>query len=80
MSRITGVPAEGAGLRVRFIYWLLRRRFGRISSGAKIRAHDPQLLQLAMRMDGYVASPGSVSVKLKELAQIKVAMVVGCPF
>jgi AhpD family alkylhydroperoxidase len=31
-------------------------------------------------MDGYVASPGAVSVKLKELAQIKVAMVVGCPF
>jgi hypothetical protein len=80
MARITGVPAEEAGLRVRFIYWLLKRRLGRLSSGARIRAHDPRLLELAMRMDSSVASPGAVSLKLKELAQIKVAMVVGCPF
>lgn len=80
MVRIAGVSAEGAGLRVRFIYWLLKRRVGRVSSGASIRAHDRRLLELAMRMDRYVASPGAVSVKLKELAQIKAAMVVGCPF
>jgi hypothetical protein len=31
-------------------------------------------------MDQFVAAPGLVSLKLKELAQVKVAALVGCPF
>jgi hypothetical protein len=31
-------------------------------------------------MNRYAATPGVVSPKLKELAQLKVAMMVGCPF
>jgi hypothetical protein len=31
-------------------------------------------------MDIYAASPGTIPVRLKELAQLKVAMMVGCPF
>ena len=80
MSRATGVQDNEAGLRTRFIYWLVKRRMGRIPIGVRIRARDPKLLELSGRMDLLVAAPGVVPVKLKELAQLKVAAMVGCPF
>jgi hypothetical protein len=80
MNRATGVQEGEAGLRTRFIYWLVKRRLGRVPLGVRIRARDPKLLELTSKMDLHTASPGSVPLKLKELAQIKVAAMVGCPF
>jgi hypothetical protein len=80
MSRGTGVADNEAGLRTRIIYWLVKRRLGRIPLGVRIRARVPKLLELSGRMDLHVASPGSVPAVLKELAQVKVAVMVGCPF
>ena len=80
MTRATGVSDRDAGLRTRFIYWLVKRRLGRISPGVRIRARDPKLLELASRMDLHTAASLTVPANLKELAQIKVAVMVGCPF
>jgi hypothetical protein len=79
MNRATGIPEKEAGLRARIIYWLVKRRLGRIHPGTRLRAHDPKLLELACRMDAHTASEGTVPLVLKELAQIKVAVMVGCP-
>lgn len=46
----------------------------------RVRALDPKLLRASVKMDFYGASKRLVSVQLKELAQLKVAMMVGCPF
>jgi hypothetical protein len=75
-----GVSDREAGLRTRFIYWLVKRRLGRISPAARIRARDPKLLEIAGRMDMHTAAASIVPANLKELAQIKVAVMVGCPF
>ena len=80
MSRGIGVPDREAGLRTRIIYWLVKRRLGRIPLGVRIRARGPKLLELSGRMDVHIAKPESVPALLKELAQIKVAVMVGCPF
>ena len=80
MSRGIGVPDREAGLRTRIIYWLVKRRLGMIPLGVRIRARDPKLLELSGRMDLHIAKPESVPAVLKELAQIKVAVMVGCPF
>ncbi|HET7749411.1 MAG TPA: hypothetical protein VFK81_08525 [Terriglobales bacterium] len=47
---------------------------------ARIQARDPKLLQAAARMSMHIARRGTVALKLKELAQVKVAALVGCPF
>ncbi len=78
--RAAGVQDKEAGLRTKLIFWLVKRRLGRIPLGVRIRARDPKLLELSGKMDLHVASPGTVSDKLKELAQLKVAAMVGCPF
>jgi hypothetical protein len=79
-TRATGVSDREAGLRTRFIYWLMKRRLGRISLGARTRERDPKLLELAARMDNHTAVSSTMPADLKELAQIKVAVMVGCPF
>ncbi|PYT77975.1 MAG: hypothetical protein DMG40_21695 [Acidobacteria bacterium] len=80
MSRTTGVQDHQASLRVRLIYRQVKRRLGHVPLSARIRARDPKLLELAEKMSAHNARTGLVSPKLKELAQLKVAAMVGCPF
>jgi hypothetical protein len=79
MARVSGVQDHEAGLRTRIIFWLAKRRRGWVHQGLRIRAHDPKLLQFAFRMDLHSASARTVPLILKELAQLKVATMVGCP-
>jgi hypothetical protein len=79
MNRAISVSDKEAGFRVRIIYWLAKRRRGWVHQGLRVRAHDPKLLELAFRMDVHTASAGTVPLVLKELAQTKVAVMVGCP-
>jgi hypothetical protein len=75
-----GVQDNEAGLRTRLVFWFVKRKLGRVPLSARIRARDPKLLELAEKMSAHNAKPGAVSPKLKELAQLKVAAMVGCPF
>ena len=61
-------------------FWLTKRRIGRVPLGLRVRARDPKLFRQIVRMDLYAVSQGAIPVRLKELAQLKVAMMVGCPF
>jgi hypothetical protein len=79
-NRAQGVSDREAGLKTRFIFWLVKRKLHRVPHGVRIRAHDPKLLELSGKMDLHVARAQTVPLKLKELAQIKVAALVGCPF
>lgn len=80
MSRIQGVEAKDANWRTRILFWLIKRKLGRVSKISKIKAHWPKFLELTSRMDALVAAPGTVPDSLRELAQLKVAALVGCPF
>jgi hypothetical protein len=80
MNRAAGVQNREAGLRARVIFWLTKRRLGRVPLSARIQARDPKLLAAAAWMSMHIARQGAVSLKLKELAQVKVAAMVGCPF
>jgi hypothetical protein len=78
--RSRGVEDEEAGFRTRLMFRRVKRRYGHVPLSTRIRARDPKLLALSERMSRYTAAPGVVSPKLKELAQLKVAVMVGCPF
>lgn len=64
----------------RFIFWLAKRKMGLVPLGIRVRALDPKLLKLALRMDLHTRSARTISIVLKELVQLKVAAMVGCPF
>ena len=80
MSRSQGVPDDKAGLLTRILFWFAKRALGHVPLGMRVRALDPKYLRRAARMDLYSAARGTVPVRLKELAQLKVALMVGCPF
>ena len=80
MSRSQGVQDNQAGLLARIVLRFAKRALGRIPLGTRVRAFDPKYLWRAVLMDLYAAAPGAVSAHLKELAQLKVALMVGCPF
>ncbi len=78
--RIEGVSKSKASLFVRLAYWFSQRRLGKVADPLKIIGHHSWV------SFGYgifeLASERAqlVELRLKELAQVKVATLVGCPF
>ena len=80
MARIQGVEASEAGLFTRFLYWMTKRKIGRVILPFKITAHQPRLLRAVGEMEMGQQALRSMQPSLKALAGIKVATLVGCPF
>jgi hypothetical protein len=78
MPRSEGV--QNPGLITRALFFFAKRALRRVPRGMRIRAFDRKYLRYAVRLDMYAASEGAVRSHLKELAQLKVALMVGCPF
>jgi hypothetical protein len=78
--RSQGVQDNQAGLLIRIMFWFAKRRLGHVPLGARIRAFDPKYMRHALRLDLYGIASGTVSMHLREIAQLKVALMVGCPF
>ena len=80
MDRVQGVSAAEAGWLTRILYRVLRKRAGgRVPKGKTLAAHHTPTLLASTWMDAVCAPSRTVSLLLKELAQLKVAMLVGCP-
>ena len=80
MARIAGVENDSAGLFTRFVYWMTRRKAGRVVLPVKITAHQPRLLRAMGEMEMGQAAVHAVDHALKALASIKTATLIGCPF
>ena len=84
MARINGAPVnQGVPLRrlcVGFVYWLTRRRLGRVIMPVQVAAHHGKLFWGYVQMEQSQMSSRLVDAKLKGLAELRVATLVGCPF
>ena len=80
MSRIAGVPPSKASWFCRLAYFLTRRRLGRVITPIKILAHHPRLLRAQAHMELGQEAASTIPAQLKALVQVKVAMMIGCPF
>lgn len=80
MNRIVGLQEGTGGAGTRTVLASVKRKLGRISPGMRVRALDPKLLGASVEMDFYAVSKGKVVATLKEMAQLKAAMMIGCPF
>ena len=78
MARIPE-PAQ-PGLFARFAYWMTKRRLGRVVSPVKITAYHPGLLWGYGQMEVSLSGLHSLEETTKELASLKTARMVGCPF
>ena len=79
MSRLNGVPERDAGWIAKFIFRGIRRRVGRVSDTWKVAAHKPGLLLGWALHELSYDRASSLNRRLRTLAQLKVAALVGCP-
>lgn len=80
MARIEGIPKRKAGPLLRFAYWMSKRKTGKVVEPLMIKAHR----RLLMNADGFyelaLERSNRVDLRLKKLASVKAASIVGCPF
>jgi hypothetical protein len=84
MARIEGADPGRQGLFqgmfTRLIYSMTKRKVGRVVMPVRIAAHHSKLLWGYGQMEQSLAGSRHVDEGLKNLAQLRVATLVGCPF
>ncbi len=84
MARIPGAPSNQGGLLRRIfvstVYRLTRRRLGHVIMPIQVTAHHPKIFWGYLQMEQSQMGSKLVDHKLKGLAELRVATLVGCPF
>jgi hypothetical protein len=84
MARISGASRNHGGLFRRvfvgIFYSLTKRKVGRIVMPVQVTAHHPGILWGYGQMEQSQLSSKLVDAKLKGLAELRTATLVGCPF
>jgi len=84
MARIPGAPShQGSPFRrlfVSLVYFLTRRRLGRVILPVEVNAHHGKIFWGYVQMEQSQRGSRLVDAKLKGLAELRVATLVGCPF
>jgi hypothetical protein len=84
MARIPGAPANQGGplrrLFVGLVYFLTRRRLDRLIMPVQVTAHHPKIFWGYVQMEQSQMGSHRIDHKLKGLAELRVATLVGCPF
>lgn len=79
--RIEAIEPEQAGWLTRFAYFLVRRRYGKLMTPIKVWARLPAaLFGTAFAMWGIEGVSKGLDPKIKHLANLRTAQMVGCPF
>lgn len=79
MSRMSGVERPGVSLTA-LIYTAVRRRLGRVPRPLRIHALSPPNLRGYAFMEAGQEGASVLPLRLKQLAQLRVATRIGCPF
>jgi hypothetical protein len=80
MARIEGVPQNRAGFLARFAYRLSHKRFGKVAEPLAVAAHHAEIFRAYGGYEYFLARARLVDHRLKTLASIKAATLIGCPF
>lgn len=84
MARIPGAPVNQGGPMRRLFRWIVysltRRRLGRVIMPIQVTAHHPKIFWGYLQMEQSQMGAKLVDAKLKGLAELRVATLVGCPF
>ena len=84
MARIDGAdPGQQGffqGMFTRIVYALTKRKVGHVVMPVRIAAHHSKLLWGYGQMEQSLLGSRLVEAVLKDLAQLRVATLVGCPF
>jgi alkylhydroperoxidase family enzyme len=90
MARINGVQQPEAGLKVKLVYWFMRKGMKKLTgreavhgSGiepVEIWAHRPKMMSGMGKFQQAVRKGNAVEERLKHLVELKGAQMIGCEF
>jgi len=84
MARIEGADPQKQGLLsgalTRIVYGLVKWKLGRVVMPVRVTAHHSKIFWGYAQMEQSLAGSRLVDAGLKDLAQLRVATLVGCPF
>jgi len=80
MARIDGVSNRRASPFARFVFFMSKRRLGRVITPLRVTAHHPRLLRGYAHMELAQQAARSAPASLKALVDVHVARMIGCPF
>ena len=80
MARIAGVSDAEAGLVTRGVYRGTKRMLGQVPEPLRIIAHSKPVMWADVMFELALGRAHAVPARLKSLASIKVAALVGCVF
>jgi hypothetical protein len=84
MARVRGAePSELgllSGLFARIVYALTKRKLGQVVAPVRVIAHHPRILWGFGQMEQSLMGSHRVDAALKELATLRTATLIGCPF
>jgi hypothetical protein len=78
MARIEGLSNNKASLFSRALFWTAKRRLGRVSEMWRIAAHVPRVHFGRGLFELLLDSSHLVPHRLRRLADVKTAMLIGC--
>lgn len=84
MARISGARPNQGGLLHRLyvgmVYFFAKRRLGRVIVPLQVTAHHEQIFRGYTQMERAQMASRLIDLRLKGLAELRVAALVGCPF
>ena len=80
MPRLEGISDKQAGPFTRFAFWMARRKVGKVPDPMRVSAHHRAISMASGGYEYWLDRAKLVDSRLKALAGIKAATMVGCPF
>jgi AhpD family alkylhydroperoxidase len=80
VARLKAVSEQDASPEVRSVYDRVKAKLGKLVEPVSVTAAHPEIFKAYISYESSLGSASRVSGKLKEVAYLKVAAMVGCPF
>jgi hypothetical protein len=80
MARISGLEKSEAPWHLRWFYSTMRKLFGKDLTPTKIQMRKPGLVWGSIAMEAGLARKRRVSLRYIQLAKVRTAARIGCPF
>ena len=80
MPRINGVAPEDASEQLRKTYAAIERVYDKMLDPISVAAHSPGVLTAMLAFERGIREASALDAKMKQLANLKTATLIGCPF
>ncbi len=80
MARISGLEKNQAPWHLRWFYGVMRKMFGKDLTPAKLHMRVPGIVWGGIAMEAALGRKRRVSLRYIQLAKVRTAARVGCPF